>query len=279
MSILGAVTTGPTRSGLRMIVAALEKMGKTTIATQAPASLLIPLEVGYAGIVTAKTPMLQTLDEFMQLLTEITALAQRGQFPYRTIVIDSATALERQIHEYVLRQDPLYSPTAKKTISMESAHGGYGKAYSLANTMTSQVLGLLDQLAVHAGINIIVTCHVFASKLMDPTTGEYESWDLLLHSPKNQKTYGKREMLTQWADIVGFLYEPIFLSKADGATMTRATSQNKGRMLGLSRVPSYVAGNRFGVMGEIQIPPPPNNGWNAFAHALYNASGIDVFTR
>lgn len=279
MSILSGVTTGASNSGLRIVIAGLEKMGKTTLTSGAPGALLVPLEVGYAGITIAKTPMIQTLEGFLDLLTEVCALAQRGQFPYKTLVIDSATALEKHIHEYVLRQDPLYSPGSKKTISMESAHGGYGKAYTLANTQFNSVLSTLDQLAVYGGINIVFTCHTFASKVMDPTAGEYDSWDLLLHSPKNQKTYGKREILTQWADIIGYFYEPVYLTKDAGSTMTKATSQNKGRVLGLSRTPSYVAGNRFGILGEVAIPAPPANGWNSLAHALYSVSGVDVFTR
>jgi hypothetical protein len=283
MSILGAVTTGAARTGLRGILAGVEKIGKTTFVSGAPGCLLVPLEVGYAGVQTAKTPMLQTLEEFDALLAEIIVMAQQGKFPYKTVAIDSATALERHIHDYVLRCDPAYQANvnAKKTLSMESAHGGYGRAYTIANQQFAQRLATLDQLAVYAGINIVFTCHTFASNVKDPTAGEYESWDLLLHSPKNQKTYVKREILTQWADFIGYFYEPVFITKADGGTMSRATSQNKGRVLGLSRTPSYVAGNRFGILGELAIPAPPAIGWNTLAEAVYNASGknIDIYTR
>lgn len=279
MSILGAVTTGVARTGLRMIIAGQEKMGKTTIGSAAPGSLLVPLEVGYAGVDVAKTPMLQSFDEVLAFVVEVTTLAQQGKFPYRTIVFDSATALERHIHDYTLRLDPAYKPGQKKTVTMESAHGGYGRSYTVANQIFEDFLKSLDLLAVHGGINIIMTCHVFSSKVSDPTSGEYDSWDLLLHSPKNMKTYGKRELITQWADVIAFLYEPVFIMANDKGTMQRAVSQNKGRVLALSRTPSYTAGNRFGMLGEIPIAAPPANGWNFFADALHKASGIDVFTR
>jgi hypothetical protein len=278
MSILQQVTSGASRSGVRMVIAGQEKIGKTTLCAMAPATLLVPLEVGFAGVQVPKTPMLQSFEELQQLLAEITTAAQRGQFPYRTLAFDSATALERHIHDYVLRLDPTYA-NSKKTVTMESAHGGYGKAYTMANAIFESVLKQLDVLAVYAGINILLTCHVFSSKVVDPTVGEYDSWDLLLHSPKNQKTYGKRELITQWADVVGFFYEPVFIMTAEKSTMSRGVSANKGRVLGLSRTPSYTAGNRFGMLGELAIPAPPNNGWNAFAEALYKASGIDVYTR
>lgn len=277
MSILGTVTTGVSRAGLRIVLAGQEKMGKTTLAAGAPGALLVPLEVGYAGVSVSKTAMLQRWEDVLALMNEIIALAQRGQFPHKTLVFDSVTAVERHIHDAIIQRDPLSGRGGKKTITMDSAHGGYGKAYNLANEEFDQFLQMCDVLAVYGGINIVMTAHVFSSKVMDPTAGEYDSWDLLLHSPKNAKTYGKRERLTQWADVIGFLYEPIFVSKGEG--MTKAMSQNKGRTLGLSRTPGYLAGNRFGVTGEYPIPAPPANGWNTLAGVLHHFSGIDIFTR
>jgi len=274
---LGAVSQGVSKTGIRVVIGGAEKIGKTTLCAGAPGALLVPLEVGYAGVSIAKTPMLQEWEHIHQFMQEVTTAAQRGQFPYKTLVFDSATALERAIHDVVIRRDPAFKPGAKKVITMESCHGGYGKGYSLANNEFSDFLGWCDQLAVYGGINIVLTCHVFANKVMDPTSGEYDSMDLLLHSPKNAKTYGKREMITQWADIIGYLYEPVFVSK--DANVTKAVSQGKGRVLGLSRTPGYVAGNRFGIVGEYQIPAPPANGWNTLASVLHHFAGIDVFTR
>ena len=275
MSLLQQITQGTTSHGLRIVIAGVEKIGKTTLACGAPAALLMPLEVGFSGVSVAKLPMLQSWEETQQAMAEILAAAKQPGFPFKTLVIDSSTALERQIHDAVLRSDPSWAKGNKKAMTMESALGGYGKAYQYANELFVQFLAQLDQLAVHAHMNIIFTCHVFAAKMMDPASGEYDSWDLLLHSPKNQKTYGKREIITQWADIVGFLHEPMFVSKADG--MSKGVSQNKGRVLGISRTPAYVAGNRYGMQGEVSIAP--QQGWNYLAQALYNASGIDAFTR
>lgn len=276
-SILAGVTGGVSKTGLRIVIAGQEKMGKTTLCAGAPGALLIPLEVGYAGVSVQKTAKLETLAQVNSLLDEITYYAQRGQFPFKTLAWDSATALERLIHDEVIARDPLSARGGKKMITMDSSHGGYGKGYNIANDEFDALLAKFDTLAIHGGINIVLTCHVFSNKVMDPTAGEYDTWDLLLHSPKNQKTYGKRERLTQWADVIGFLYEPLYVS--EGKNIVKAISQNKGRMLGLSRTPSYVAGNRFGIVGEVAIPSPPQNGWNVFANAIYQANGIDIFNR
>lgn len=278
MSLLQNITSGPSKNGLRIVIAAQEKVGKTTLTSGAPGVLLVPLEVGFSGVSCAKTPMIEDFPSFMGLLNEILAAAQTGKFPYKTLLLDSVTGLEKHIHQYVISQDPLYKPNSpKKSVTMDSAHGGYGKAFNLANDYFNQVLSILDSLAVYAGMNIVFTAHVFSSTVKDPTVGEYNSWDILLHSPKNEKTYGKREILTQWADIIGFMYEPTSISKANDKAMAMGVSMNKGRVLALSRTPSYTAGNRLGIVGELAIPGPPDNGWNTLAVAIYNHSGINVY--
>lgn len=262
-------------NGLRLVLAGVEKIGKTTLACGAPKALLIPLEDGYGGISISKTDIPTSYEQVLQMLDEIIKYAQAGTFPYKTLVFDSATALERLLHDYVLRCDPAYITGNRKALTMEAALGGYGKAYTFANDEFAKFLTKCDTLSHYGKINIVFTCHVFADKVVDPVNGEYDSWDLLLHSPKNQKTYGKREMITQWADVVGFLHEPMFVIEGD--VVNRGMSSNKGRVMGLSRVPSYVAGNRYGVTGEIAIPK--DKGWNYLAKAIYDSCKVDFYNR
>ena len=283
MSLYGAVTTGVTRSGLRIVIGAQEKMGKTTMGSGAPGVLLVPLEVGFAGVSVAKTPMIQKYDDFIAFLRDTEAWCKGAAegtaptFPYKTLLFDSATGLERILSAEVIARDPLSQRGGKKTITLASAHGGYGKGPAMLLDEFASILESFDRLSQTYGLNIVLTCHVFSSKIMDPTAGEYDSWDLLLSSPKNNKTYGPRELVTQWADVVGFLYDPIFVSEGD--KVNKAMSKGQGRMLGLSRTTAYVAGNRFGITGEFSVPAPPANGWNALALAIYNKTGIDVGTR
>ena len=279
MSLLGQITAGRSNAGIRMVIGGVEKIGKTTFCCNAPASLLIPTEVGFSDVVTAKVPIITTYDELSGLVDEIIMYARQGQFPYKSLVFDSVTAIERLIHRHVIHKDPTSKLGQNKSVTMESAHGGFGKAYNMANDMYIDLLAKFDDLAVNGKINIIMTAHVFSSEVIDPTVGQYNMWDLLLHSPKNNKTYGKRELTTQWADVIGFLYEPLFLVEHEKSGTSRGISQNKGRVLAVSRTPSYVAGNRFKMVNDISIPVPPENGWNAFAKDLYDIDGQDVFTR
>lgn len=277
MQILQQVTAGATQRGVRVVLAGAEKIGKTTLACGAPRVLLVPLEIGYGAMPVHKTPFLDSYNNVMQLIGEMQQSVVNGTFPYQTIVFDSATALERLVHERVLQSDPKFQSKNTNALTMEAALGGYGKAYTYANELFWKFTQNCDWFAQYAGINIVLTCHVFPSTVKDPTVGEFTSWDLLLHSPKNEKTYGKRELITQWADIIGFLHEPLFLIAGSEEKMSRAISQNKGRVLGLERTPSYVAGNRYGIKGEITIPAV--QGWNYLAQAIYENSGVDVYNK
>lgn len=279
MSILSTIHSGTTQAGQRIVIAGVEKIGKTTLACGAPRALLVPMEAGFGAMTVPKTAKLESLEAVYQLCEEITHFAHNRQFPYQTIVWDSATALEQLIHDFVLRTDPNYAKKNAKALTMESALGGYGKAYGFANEQFGRFTAYLDRLAFNYGINSIVTCHVFASRIVDPASGEYDTWDMLLHSPKNNKNYGKREMITQWADMVGFLYEPLHVIVNDKQQIARAVTQNRGRVIGVDRTPQYVAGNRYRISGELSIPAPPINGWNYLADAIYNASGIDLYNR
>jgi len=274
MSLLSTITTGVSAGGSRIVIAGQEKMGKTSLLAQAPGCLLIPTEVGFGGVQVDKTALVEDYDTLIRTLDEIIYYCSTNQFPYQTLGFDSVTAIERIIHDKVIASDPA---NKKGSNTMESAHGGYGKAYGLANQYFEDILKKWDTLANLYSRNIVLTCHTFACTVVDPTVGEFETWDILLHSPKNQKTYGKRELLTQWADVIGFLYEPLLVIADAKSDSNRAISQNRGRVIGLTRTPGYVAGNRYGVVGEIAISK--ENGWNELAHAIYQACGKDLYRR
>ena len=268
--------TSASQIGMRAVISGIEGSGKTTLACGAPKALLIPMEQGYAGMSCNATPLITTYDDLMSLIDEITVAAQKKQLKFGSLINDSATALERMIHSKVLQSDPDWKPGNPKGVTMGSALKGYGKAFDRANELFVEVLTKFDALATHAGINIIFTCHAFASKVLDPTAGEFNQWDLLLHSPKDNKGYGKREILCQWGDIVGFLHEPMFVSK-NSESFSQGISANKGRILGIDRTPGYVAKNRYNMTTEIAIPKI--DGWNYLADAIFKSSNRDFYNR
>ena len=281
MSILGTAVVGQAQTGLRAIIGGVEGVGKTTLACSAPDSLLIPIESGYGVISSARTAQLTHWLHLDQVVTEIEESAKAGTFPYKSLVIDTVTAAERLLHAFVISKDTSWSEGNPKGLTMESALGGYGKAYLLATSLFDEFLRKLDNLAVFYQINVIFTCHVFPARVVNPEVGEYDCWDLQLHAPKNQKTFGKRESFTQWADLIGIMHGEFIVRKAEkGETLRMAIDKgttDDQRIMELNRSPAYVAKNRFGVKDTVMIPR--EKGWNHLAKAIYDASGRDFWNR
>lgn len=277
MSIFDTVSHGQTQMGLRMVIGGVEGVGKTTLACNAPRPLLVPLEAGFAGMTVSKTALLTHYSHVEEFFIEAKAKIALGQFPYQTLIFDTGTALERLMHTAVLERDTNYNAANSKAVTMESALGGFGRAYSFANELFEKFLKECDNLAIYHGINIIITCHIFPARIIDPAAGEYDCWDLQLHAPKNQKTYGKREIITQWADLIGILREPMMISKEKGETVRMGISKKTGRVLEVCRTPQWVAKNRFNMTNSIDIPS--ENAWNYVAQAIYEASKRDFYNR
>jgi hypothetical protein len=169
-SALDTIETGIRRAGARIVISGVEKVGKTTLVCNAPRCLLVPLEMGFAGMPVPKTKLIESFDELIATLEDVKTRAQAGRFPFSSLAFDSATAIEQLIHDAVIRSDPAYMKKNAKGVTMESALGGYGKAYQFANELFGRFTGICDELAFYGGINIILTCHVFAAKVIDPRT-------------------------------------------------------------------------------------------------------------
>ena len=166
-NFLSQVTqTASPQTGTRIVIAGLEGVGKTSLIVGAPKPLLIPLEIGFVPKVIPKIPMITTFENVMAFLDEVIDMAQKGKFPHKSLLFDGATALEKLTHNAALEKDPLTKNGNPKGIVMGSALGGYGKGYDYANGLFAKFLEKCDILVEHGGINIIMTSHVFADKIM-----------------------------------------------------------------------------------------------------------------
>jgi energy-coupling factor transporter ATP-binding protein EcfA2 len=269
MSYLAKAVNRKLAKGIRTVIYGSEGSGKTTLATSAASSILLPTEDGWVGLDKESDivvlPTIATYEDILGIIRELAVLLQSdpANFPFKNIIIDSATALERLIHDYTLRSDPKYATGVKLT--MESAHGGYGASYSFANDIFTKLLGSFDWF-VAKGINVTITCHAMAITEKDTIAGdEYTTMDCALHSPKNGKSTGKREIIKQWCDILGYLHTPIYVTGKEGGFKT-AMSASSDKVLGLHGNPKYAAKNRFSVQEPLIIPK--DNGWLALMGAV-----------
>jgi len=287
MSYLAQVQAQPRQEGKILVVAGEVGLGKSTLVSGAPNRLYVPTEMGEPQ--ANSLPLMTTWESILGLVDELIHVAQAGQAIPSCIVFDSATAMERLLFDYTIRNDPdaLAGKKLASKLTMETSHGAYGKAYAWAKDRFEDFLKKCDQLRTNVGTHFIFTCHTFTERVVDPTVGEYDKISLLLYSPKNSKTYGPREYLEQQASLIGLLRKPILVSK--GEKFNQALDAGQGRILSVDKQPSFTAKNRFNLTDDIPMVydrsltdgENSKNLWNALANAVWQGSGqkVDLFNR
>lgn len=245
----------------RILIHGPEKVGKSTFFAggivngshhqPAPNPIFIRTEDGLNGIDTDAFPLANTYQDVMDALTTLAS----QEHDFKTVVIDSADWLERLIHQKVCADDGVKS--------IELAGGGYGKGYTLALNHWREVLTALDFLNKEKGMVIGVICHSVVVAFNDPLHEPYDRYEMKLHQPK--KSTGARDLLTEWADVIGFAQRKIFVTKKDtarGDKVARGTNANETNKLHLAGSPAFVAGNRYSLPDEINLD------WGQFSAVL-----------
>lgn len=287
MSYLSTVLAEPKQEGKIIVIAGEVGLGKSTLVSGAPNRLYVPTEMGEPQ--PNSLPLMTRWEDVLGLVDELIATAQAGKPIPSSVAWDSATAMERLLFDYTVRNDPdaLAGKKLASKLTMATAHGAYGKAYDWARDRFEDFLKKCELLRINVGTHFIFTCHTFTERVVDPTVGEYDKISLLLYSPKNAKTYGPREYLEQQASLIALLRKPILVSK--GEKFNQAIDAGQGRILSVAPQPSFTAKNRFGLVDDIPMVydralsdgENSKNLWNALAAAVWQGSGqrVDLWNR
>lgn len=252
----------------RILIYGPEKVGKSTffagglvngvMQAPAPKPIFIRTEDGLNGLDVDAFPLAENYNQAREALV---ALAQENH-DYQTVVIDSADWLERLIHQYVIDS---CTTDVRGIKTMETAHGGYGKAYAVAFSYWREILSGLDYLNKQRGMVVGIICHATVITVNDPFLSDpIDKWETKLHKPG--KGTGARDLLSEWADVIGFAQRETFVSRkttTDGKQIVRGSApigvSNKLHLVGN---PGVVAGNRY------SLPPVIDLSWPAFSEAL-----------
>lgn len=219
------------------------KIGKSTLAANAPSPIFIATEDGLAGIDAQAFPIAKRLEDVYEAM----AVLLNDEHDYRTVVLDSLDWLEPLLHDYVCRQN--------KWDSIESP--GYGKGYVAAALEWRNFLDGMNALRHQRNMHSILIGHVAQKRIESPTHEGYDAWVLKLH----QRAAG---LVSEWADVVGFAAHRIALKKTDAGFGNKETKALKTgqRVLHLEAHPAYPSGTRFGLK-DCELS------WQAFAEQFY----------
>ena len=248
---LDSIQTGVVTRPPRVLLFGEPKVGKSTFAAAAPNAVVLPIkgEEGIDDLEVARFPTAKTFDDIMDALRE---LALVDKHPYRTVIIDSISALEPLLWEFTCFQ--------KGWSSIEEP--GFGRGYVEAAATWRKLTAALDHLR-SLGIGSILIGHVITTTVNDPLLESYESWTPDVNKKANAH-------LQRWSDAILFAGRRPVIKKTKGSfgkEEKRAIGGDQ-RVLRTQARPAHPGGGR-GVYGRLPYELPLQ--WPEFASAITDA--------
>jgi len=216
-------------------------MGKTSLAALFPKPIFIRAEDGLQAIPHDMRPdafpVLHNVDD---LWLQVKSLVQE-EHDYKTLVIDSVTALERMFIEHVIANDP------KKPKTIAQACGGYGAGLQAVGGMHARLRRGV-QLLVDKGMHVVFIAHCDTETIELPDSDAYTRYSLRL---------GKRSMqaYVDDVDLVGFIRLQTFTT-GDGERK-KAISDGT-RELVCYATACNVSKNRYGIDDVLELQKGKN---------------------
>jgi len=217
-------------------------MGKTSLAATFPNAVFIRAEDGMQAIPKDKRPdAFPVLANAQMLWDQLTALVTEPH-EYKTLVVDSVTALERMFIADVLASDP-------KARSINQALGGYGAGVNAVAAMHQRVRRAAGVLSERRGMHVVFLAHADVETMRLPDSDDYMRYSLRL-PPKSMPPY------VDDVDVVGFVRLVTFTKGEDGERK-KAISTGERELI-VHATAANVSKNRYGITEAMEFLPGVN---------------------
>jgi len=223
------ITRGVRKTASRVVIHGVEGIGKSTLAAQFPAPIVLDTEDGTNHLDVARV----TCGDWATLKASLVELGGDTQ-GFQTLVIDSMDWAERLLIEKLLKD------ANKRSIE----DFGFGKGYTMVAESVSRLLDDLDML-VNKGMNVVLVAHTKVARTSPPDMDEgYDRFELKL-------TKQSGPLVKEWADAILFAnYKTRLVEGQDGRTRAKG---GKERVLHTERAAAWDAKNRCGLPPEIPM--------------------------
>lgn len=261
---LKSITADKVVRAPRIILLGVEKMGKSSFACGCSFEgnkmidfglndpIVIPTR-GEEGTDSIGVPTFPTAQKYADVMEAIGSLYS-DDHSLRTVVIDSASALEPLIFDDVCKEH--------NKSSIEEVGGGYGKGYTEALGRWRGLLNVLDALRSEKNMASIIIGHVKVKRFDDPTGDSFDQYQFDI----NDKA---ANLLFRWADLILFCNTKVVVKKEDkgfGQKEKHGVDPTHGkRFLFTQKRPAHPGGGR-GVYGSLPYELPLD--WKEFNKAV-----------
>lgn len=223
------ITRGIRHTAKKVVIHGVEGIGKSTLASQFPAAVVLDTEDGTNHLDVARV----TVSTWADLEGSLHDLARDGQ-GFRTVVIDSIDWAERLLINHLLKR------SSKRSIE----DFGFGKGYTMVAEAMGRLLAVCNTL-VDAGVNVVLVGHTTVKRTAPPDMDEgYDRYELKL-------TKQSGPIVKEWADAILFVnYRTKLVAGEDGRTRAKG---GKERVIHTERTAAFDAKNRCGMQPELPM--------------------------
>lgn len=213
--------------------------GKTSLAATFPAPVFIRAEDGFDVFAGKKAPnAFPVLKNGEDIFEQLDALLEQ-EHPFKTLVIDSITSLDKKFESDIVRKDP-------RAKSINQAMGGYGAGYSAVAELHSKVKDRCDQLREKKGMTIVFLGHVETETMDLPDEPNYSRYSMRIH----KKSIG---YYADFVSLVGLLKLQTIVDQESGKAKSFGD-----RVMIVDKRASSITKNRYGIVDDIDVAEGSN---------------------
>ena len=241
MSILDSIKK-PDKRPVIATICGDSGIGKTSLACTFPDPIVIRGEDGLQSIGKKNMPdAFPLIDTVEHLWDQLTALIKEDH-KYKTVIIDSVTAIERLFINHIVDND------SKQPKSINQALGGYGAGLSAVGAMHQRVRKACGILNEKKGMHIIFVAHADTETIELPDSDPYTRYNLRL-GKKSQAPY------IDDSDLVAFI--KLEMHTFGDGDRKKAVSDGT-RIAVCYATAANVSKNRYGISEDIIIEKNKN---------------------
>lgn len=215
----------PKRRGVKLLIAGIPAVGKSSMAAKLPKAAFIDLEDGLLGI--NPKPRREYCGTWPEVLKIVMGMGTTPDKTVQTLVIDSADWAERRLIEHVCQRHDKGSIEAFN----------YGKGYAMLGEQWGAFLDALDAIA-RQGVSVVLTGHTHVKRENPPDQPDgFDRYTL-------RQTKHVAPLTMEWCDAHVFAtFDEKVVTGGDGR---KRGMGGKQRVVHSERCAAFDAKNRFG---------------------------------